>query len=81
MPEQSIEGYEVTAAPKTSDHPDADRSQDRLFPIRLTSMDIGQMCLDDRKPNAGDGITDGDAVVGVRPRVHDHSVGRLSRLV
>ena len=39
------------------------------------------MRLDDHEPGSGDGVTEGDAVVGERSRVEDHAVDVAPSLV
>lgn len=56
-------------------------SNDRVVPELLTRIDVAEVNLEDRQADAGQGIAQGNAVVGERARVDDDRVGPLAVLL
>jgi len=53
------------------------RGDHRVAAELLAGVDVGKMDFDGGKPATGDGVADGDAIVGIRSRVDDEAVAAV----
>ena len=76
MADEGVDGEAVAGRPEPGDHPQADRGQHRGAAEVLPGVNVGEVGLHHRDVDGGDGVAQGDGVVGEGAGVEDDPVGR-----
>ncbi len=69
-----IQGHNIAIRTKTTDLPYTDRRHDGLMAKLFALVDIRQMHLDSRHTAGGNGVADGNAVVGIGTGVNNDAI-------